>query len=313
MSSSIEQRTLTEDERKALLRQAGNALIVNLHSLTRATSLHDLNNRSLDRPADGIVEALTQLRQVERLSISLNTSQGAVYVNATRLMLEQQSFSFVQSLESFFGRVDSSGLRFADELTTDQIKAYLHFANRWRPPVGEKNVLPLFRKALREARLTGVEPTQRIRITVDGEEHRLPGVLGLQTYAKMVAAFNRLMAQPVIPLSLAQRLVQDLLDALRVEGDLLLALTIVPVSEMSFVRRTVNTTIITLAMMQNLGTFPRSLLSDVGLAALLGRVEEHRRSSESGAQAEDEVWRPLEALGKPAELSPGGVRTLLAS
>lgn len=316
-STQEERRALTDEDRRNLMRQAGNALLVNIHSLMRAASLHDINNRSLDRPADGVIEALAALRRVERAAIAMNISQGAVYINANRLAVDQQSFTFVQSLEVAFGRVDSSGLKFANDVTTDQVKTYLHFFNKWKAPAGEKHVLPLFRKDLKQAGIAGVEPTPRVRIAVDQDERRLPGVLGLQTYAKLLAAFARLLAAPRIPLSLAQRLVQDLLDALREEGDLLVGLALMPVEEMTFERRTLNTAIITLMMTQNLGTYTRTLLSEVGLATLLFRLPERRRSGElaqtSQDAEQDALWAPLESLDQPSELTSAGVRTILAS
>ena len=313
-----EQRPNSMQAREDAVKRAGGLLLASAHSLLRAAAMHERNNRSLDRPCQGILDGLAELGRLESGTVTLNIAEGVAYVNAHRLRLDATGFSFAQNLEGLFSKWESSGLRFDANLEEDEVKDFFYFLSRYRITPEDKQPLASLRAEITSAGLRGIAPTPRMRLTLAGEENMLPGAIGLKTYAKLVSGFDRLLEQEPLPLSLAQRLVQDLSDALDKEADLLLGLTLSPSESVSFSRRSVNTAILSLSLAKSLGGLTRAELSDLGLAALIQRVAYHQhRTKVQRGEVEAEVaaraWIALDQLSSPLGGTSGGLRGIVAA
>ncbi len=308
---------LSEEERFARVRSAGNQLVTGIHSLLRAAAMHEMNNRSLDRPSEMILESVEQLQAIENAPVSLNISQGVAYLNAHRLRLDATAFSFAQNLEGSFSKWDSSGLRFERDIDLATVRNFFYFLARYRSREGDKEALQTLIKALKEQGLAGIAPSRRMVLALDEQEKQVPGALALKTYAKVVAALGRLLEQEPMPHSLTQRLVQDLADALEQEGDLLLGLALAPATAIPWPRRMVNITVLTLALARALDGCSRASLSELGYAALTHSLPQYRR-----AKRESELARAgglpalqdcLQELLVPAALTSPGMRGFVAA
>ena len=304
--------------REEAAKKAGSSLLANVHSLLRAAAMHERNNRSLDRPCRGIIEALQELGRLESKTVTLNIAEGVAYINAHRLRLDPTAFSFAQNLEGLFGKWESSGLRFDVDLNEDDVKSFFYFLSRYRIKPDDKQPLQSLRADITTEGLNGISPTPRMRLTLAGEETMMPGALGLKTYAKLVSGFDRLLEQDPLPLSQAQRLVQDLSDALDREAALLGGLALSPAETVNFARRSVNTAILALSVAKNLGGVTRAELSDLGLAALVQRVAFHQhhhkvQRGELPAEVADRAWIAIDQLNSPLAGTGGGLRGIAAA
>ncbi len=300
----------SQEDKKNFMRKVGNDLLTYMNGLLRAAAMHEINNASLDRPAQGIKDCLDKIRAVEPGVVILTVAQGVAYINANRLPLDRNTFGYLQSVERRLGKMGVGGLRFPPDLDVEQVKRFIYFLGRYTPDEKDKEPLKTLREALEQEGLGYVTVTPRLELGLNDESMRVKGTLGLKTYGKTVSGLERLMEQRTLQFSLVQRLVQDLSDAFDAEGHLLLALAVAPVSEMTLARRAIDSAIVALAMAKRMGTMAKAQVSELGMASVLLCMADD--AAGNGIHEEQAPERWLEELANPLLMNPSGLRQVMA-
>jgi HD-GYP domain-containing protein (c-di-GMP phosphodiesterase class II) len=292
-------RTATDHSEDAHIRQAGRALLLNIHGASRALRLYPLENAAVQRSLDELVGSSIAMLSLEG-RVEIRLSGEFIFVNQTRLRLGLDNFA---AFSGFVSMLRDSGigiLRIDDGITRREWQAFLSSLGGLPPEMLPEDRLDTIRKKLQQADVVrlDVEPGGDIDLETEGDEAL---ERAKRTYAHGVSV-TRDVVQGVrmgrAPNTRRlKRAVQLLVDQV-LENELSITglTTLRDYDEYTFTH-SVNVCIFAVALGRRLG-LQRMQLYDLGLAALLhdigkARIDLTLLNKESAL--DDLEWRRMQS------------------
>ena len=285
-----------------LLRQAGRALLIAIHSTQRSLKLYPVENTTVQRALDDLLGHAVALCRLEGI-VEVSLSGDFIFINKTRLRLGLDNFAAFSGFVSLMKSAGIGKLRIEDGVTRREWQAFLAALGDL-PPGGEpEERLDKLRQRMQKSDV--------VRLEVDAAGEGGGGGEGgegdesleraKRTYSHGVAAARDVMQGVRIGRTpntrRLKRAIQLIVDQV-MENELSLTglTTIRDFDEYTFTH-SVNVCIFSVALGKRLN-FDRLQLYDLGLAALLHDIGKARLESsllnKEGALDENE-WRRMQS------------------
>jgi HD-GYP domain-containing protein (c-di-GMP phosphodiesterase class II) len=316
----------TEEATEGALRHAGRDLLVGLHAALRSLKLYPLENAQVQHALDHLFAVTTHILECHG-ELELRLQGEFLFVNATRLRLELDSFAFSSHVFGLFTHCGIGVVRIHPGVDRRQLQILASLLISYAAKEADPETVAELEQKLDEAGVTciNVGPPQEHgteESTPAGEERKEgqkgerkqagkeEGEAGAneggkagakRTYARSVAAtkevINGIRVGRVGSIKKVKRVVQGIVDQVLNDETSLIGLTTLRDYDEYTFTHSVNVCIFAVALGRKLG-LTKPQLCDLGLAALLHDVGKSRvplevLNKEGGFSEED--WRLMQS------------------
>jgi len=289
----------TAQASEGALRHAGRELLVALHAALRSLKLYPLENAQVQYALDELTAATTEILYVHG-ELELRLQGEFLFVNATRLRLELDSFAFFSHVFGVFKHCGIGAVHIREGVDRRQLQILVSLLVSFAAQQADPETAFELGQKLEDAGVTCItmDPPQGAE---EGPHDGAGKESAKRTYARSVAVtkevINGVRVGRVASVKKVKRVVQAIVDqVLSDEASLIGLTTLRDYDEYTFTH-SVNVCIFSVALGRKLG-LTKPQLCDLGLAALLHDVGKARvplevLNKEGGFSEED--WRLMQA------------------
>lgn len=126
------------DRKREQIRQS-QVFLQQFFSIIRTGLYHDANNEALAEPSKNFAKVLNWFIKTENGPVTLATSQGLVFVGATRVRINARQANMVHDLEEFMDTRQISGFVFHQHMTPELVRRFATVIVRYRTQPQDEN------------------------------------------------------------------------------------------------------------------------------------------------------------------------------
>ncbi len=292
--------TMDGDERQetANARRTGRALIVAIHSATRAIKLYPPEHQAVQKALGDLSAAALESKSVDA-DLELRVHGEFIFVNGTRLRLDLSNYASFGRVLELFRSAGVGAVRVVHDATPREWFALLTLlATVGATPDGDADELA---RRLHAAGVEAFETSAHADEEVEIEEREAAKAAARRTYAQSVAltkdVINSVRMGRVPSARKIKRAVQTIVDEVLTEEGSLIGLTTLREYDEYTYTHSVNVCIFAVALGKRIG-MTKLQLYELGVAALMHDIGKSRVPTDllqKSTALEDDEWRRITA------------------